>query len=66
MNKVIGELVMTRINGNSIVGNQTYENMLKRVSRVDIFTYAVDVGVVIKIEKKIDMIEELKRHLSKS
>jgi len=46
----IEQLVNTRINGNSIKGNKTYENMLKSVKVVDIVNYGLDMGVNINYE----------------
>ena len=38
--QIIETLIKTRVNGNSIKGNTTYENMLKRVKKEDIIYYS--------------------------
>jgi len=62
MRDLVQELVETRINGNSIKGNKTYEKMLKRVSFREITAYAEIVGCEwsyndIGRSQKLDLIE---------
>jgi hypothetical protein len=60
----IEELVNTRINGNSIKGNKTYENMIKSLRTQDFNDYAWNIGPeakpVMYIYKKIDKVEFLR------
>ena len=67
--KIIEELVSTRINGNSIKGNKTYENMLRRISIQDIIdfakTYFYKWGLS-KVNRKIDLIESIVDHIKNS
>ena len=54
------ELVNTRINGNKIKGNKTYEDMLKRVTKEDIKNCSYNWGNVSLYGSKLEMIEQLK------
>jgi len=63
MYKTIEALVETRINGNSIIGNKTYENMLKRVTLADIQSYADNYQILCYGAKKIDCIEQIRNQL---
>lgn len=56
----IEELVNTRINGNSIKGNETYENMLKQVNRADINHYANWHEIEASGFNKLEMIESIR------
>ena len=60
LEKVSG-LVATRINGNSIRGNKTYESWLKSVTKEDILQYANQFGYEVCKGTKLDMIESLRR-----
>jgi len=65
MRNLVQELVETRINGNSIKGNKTYEKMLKRVSFKEIASYAFCVGCEwnydnIGRSRKLDLIEVIR------
>ena len=67
MYKLVNTLVVTRINGNSIKGNETYENMLKRVTKHDINRYALD-NLDFAIEtglSKLNMIEHIRYEITK-
>ncbi len=57
----VSELVATRINGNSIIGNKSYESWLKSVTKEDIFQYANEFGYQVCGSTKLDMIESLRR-----
>lgn len=61
--QIIEELVNTRINGNSIKGNKTYENMLKRVTKDNILDYhnlySIDCFENI-YGSKLEMIEQIR------
>ena len=59
---IVMELVNTRINGNRIKGDKTYENMLKRVSRADITNCSYNWGNKMLYGSKLEMIEQL-RHI---
>ena len=63
MYEIIEQLVNTRINGNSIKGNKTYENMLKRVTMADIQRYAYDFDILCYGLSKIDCIENIRNSL---
>ena len=56
-------LVETRINGNSIRGNKTYENMLKQISLSDIQSYADGLGIMIYGSTKLQNIEQIRNRL---
>ena len=65
MNKdrIIEELVTTRINGNNIVGNKTYESMLKRVTKEDILSYSMAYVSLGKLYgTKLEMIEQIRNN----
>ena len=55
----IEALIETRINGNSIKGNKTYENMIKSLKSSDFMAYDSNFGgnPTMYIYKKIDKIE---------
>jgi len=62
--QIISELIETRINGNSIKGNDTYEKMIKRVSFKDILSYAGNFDYKWSVEdigrsQKIDLINSI-------
>ena len=62
--QIVSELIETRINGNSIKGNNTYEKMIKRVSFKDILSYTTNLDYKYSIEdigksKKIDLINSI-------
>lgn len=59
-NKIIEQLVETRINGNSIANNKTYLNMLKRVTKEDIQYSEINFYNIKLYGSKIEMIEQLK------
>ncbi len=63
----IQTLVETRINGNSIKGNSTYENMIKSLRTRDFNEYEAlnEINVTLWIYKKIDKIEALKEYYTK-
>jgi len=63
MLNIVEQLVNTRINGNSIKGNATYENMLKRVSLADIQLYADNFGIMTYGRLKLDCIEQIRNKL---
>jgi len=68
MRNLVEELVYTRINGNSIKGNPTYEKMLKRVKVQDIMNYAAEFDLYpYKMigPHKIDYIEEVRKAIEK-
>jgi len=58
---LVETLVNTRVNGNSIKGNKTYTNMLKRITKDDINEYYnafVASGVL--YGTKLEMIEQIR------
>ena len=61
-NRIINELIETRINGNSIKGNSTYEAMLRRVNKEDIISYSCErIDSLFLISgNKLNMIEQIK------
>lgn len=64
MFNLVEALVNTRINGNSIKGNKTYENMLKRISKDDINNYNQSFGNnVVLYGSKLEMIEQIRNNL---
>jgi len=64
-NTKIMVLVETRINGNSIKGNETYENMLKSVTKNDI-RFVAEFDHCIKVNgTKLEMIEQMRERLSR-
>ena len=63
MNNLIETLVNTRINGNSIKGCKTYENMLKRISKKDLENYALNFGFSSLYGNKLEMIEQLRNKI---
>ena len=67
INELINELIETRINGNSIKGNITYEAMLKRVTKEDIIGYSCEsIGYLFLISgTKLNMIEQIKNQIIK-
>lgn len=58
--KKVLELIDARINGNSIKGNKTYENMLKSVTKKDIQYVASDCAYGLVNGTKLEMIEQIK------
>ena len=58
--KIISELVLTRINGNSIKGNKTYESMLKRVTKKDIDSYILGAEIDKLYGSKLELIEQIR------
>jgi len=70
MRDLVNELVETRINGNSIKGNSTYEKMLKRVSFTEIASYARYMSCSWNYEdigrsQKLDLIEIIRNCIEK-
>ena len=68
MRDIVNELVETRINGNSIRGNKTYEKMLKRVTFKEIASYASWVGCSWSYDdigktQKLDLIEIIRNSI---
>ena len=63
--KRVSDLVDTRINGNQIRGNKTYENMLKATKVLTIRTYAHEMGVGNVYGNKLEMIEQIKNYFTK-
>ena len=63
MDNLIETLVNTRINGNSIKGCKTYENMLKRISKKDLENYALNFGFSSLYGNKLEMIEQLRNKI---
>lgn len=61
---IVEELVDTRINGQKIKGNSTYENMLKSVSKDDINNYSMSLGGPKLFGSKLEMIEQIKNNLT--
>ena len=61
---IVGELVDTRINGNSIMNNKTYVNMLRRVKKEDINEYANEYGMADLYGSKLEMIEQIRDHIT--
>jgi len=66
--EIVEQLVETRINGNSIKGNSTYEKMLKRVTKhainyysCSVVGYGFDTGL-----SKLKMIEEIRNTIENS
>ncbi len=59
MNKIIEELIETRINGNNIKGNETYERMLKRVTYDAIVAHWNDFSMVVTGCTKFDAIDSI-------
>ena len=59
---IVEQLVATRINGNSIKGNKTYENMLKRVTKDSIRNYnEYFIGHISVLNgTKLEMIEQIR------
>lgn len=57
---IVMELINTRINGNKIKGNKTYEDMLKRVTKEDIKKCSYNWGNSSLYGSKLEMIEQLK------
>ena len=62
--QTVEELVNTRINGNSIKGNKTYEAMLKRVSKDDINNYAFELEMPKLHGSKLEMIEQIRNRIA--
>ena len=67
--QIIEELIETRINGNSIKGNDTYEKMIKRITFQDILRYANNNNYKWSIEdigrnQKIDLINSIVNNLN--
>jgi len=65
---IIEELIETRINGNSIRSNDTYEKMIKRITFQDILRYANNNDYKWSIEdigrnQKIDLINSIVNNL---
>ncbi len=63
--KRVAELVDTRINGNSIKGNITYERMLKATTAVTIRNYAHAMGVGNIYGSKLEMIEQIRNYFTR-
>ena len=61
--KIINELIETRINGNSIKGNITYEAMLKRVRKKEIRHYVLHFDLKEVSGTKLEMIEQIARNI---
>lgn len=66
--KKIEELINTRINGNSIKGNETYEKMLKSIKFQDICLYAKEYGYKWNLEdigrsQKLDLINSIVKNI---
>ena len=61
---IVEELVDTRINGNQIKGNETYEARLKSVSKDDINNYSMSLGGPELFGSKLEMIEQIKNNLT--
>ena len=60
-NRIIEELIETRVNGNSIKGNKTYEKMLNRISKEDIKSHAKNLHEIGDIQgSKLGMIEQIR------
>ena len=59
---IVQQLVETRINGNSIKGNKTYERMLKRITKDSINNYnRYFVGHTKELfGSKLEMIEQIR------
>ena len=62
--EIVQELVNTRINGNQIKGNSTYEAMLKSVSKDDINNYSMSLGGSEVFGSKLQMIEQIRNNLT--
>ena len=62
--EIVQELVNTRINGNQIKGNSTYEAMLKSVSKDDINNYSMSLGGSEVFGSKLEMIEQIRNNLT--
>ena len=65
---MVETLVETRVNGNSIKGNKTYENMLKRVTTQAIVDYASLFGLYpykMMANSKLELIEEIRNAIDK-
>ena len=58
--RYISELVDTRINGNSIKGCETYESMLRQVTKNDIFYFVEKEFGLSEFGTKLEMIEEIR------
>ena len=61
--KIINELIETRINGNSIKGNTTYEAMIKRVRKKEIRHYVLHFDLKEVYGTKLEMIEQIARNI---
>ena len=61
---IVEELVDTRINGNQIKGDSTYEAMLKSVSKNDIKNYSMSLGGPEVFGSKLEMIEQIRNNLT--
>ena len=58
---LVETLVETRINGNRIKRNSTYEAILKRITKQDIANYSCLLGANTSLTgTKLDMIEQLR------
>lgn len=62
LNEKVNTLVETRINGNSIINNKTYCNMLKSIKKQDILDYSFSLGYGQLYGTKLEMIEQLKNY----
>ena len=63
--KRVSELVDTRINGNQIRGNKTYERMLKATTMVTIRNYAHQMGIGNVYGNKLEMIQQIVNYYQK-
>lgn len=60
----VGALVDTRICGNSIMGNKTYEGMLRGVTKEDINSYAMDFEGRKLYGSKLEMVEQIRDYIT--
>ena len=62
--QIVIDLVETRVNGNSIKGNATYESMVKRVTKQDLINYANVLDVCVHgNQAKLAMIESMREKI---
>ncbi len=61
--EIVEALVDTRICGNSILNNKTYSNMLRRIGKGDINSYANDFGMADLYGSRLEMIEQIREHI---
>ena len=62
--QIVKELIETRINGNRIKGNKTYEAMLRRISKDDINSFADAAGMGKLYGTKLEMIEQIRNQFA--